>query len=52
MQVYGKILQSKKYEPRHIIIQWYKIYDTKTVVAKTFGYILCTTVKPCLWLTI
>ena len=47
MQVYGKILQSKNYEPKHIML-----YDIKTVVAKSFGYILCTTMKTCLWLTI
>ena len=47
MQVYGKILQSKNYEPRHIMV-----YDIKTVVAISFGYIFCTTMKTCLWLTI
>ena len=52
MEVYGKILQSKNYEPRHITIHLNKVYDTKTVVAKSFGYILCTTMKTCLWLTI
>ena len=30
MQVYGKILQSKNYEPRHIMIHLNKVYDTKT----------------------
>ena len=47
MQVYGKILQSENYKPRHIML-----YDTNTVVAISFGYILCTTMKTCLWLTI
>ena len=30
-------------------ILWYKVYDTKTIVAKSFGYILCTTMKTYLW---
>ena len=42
-----KILQSENYKPRHIMV-----YDIKTVVAISFGYIFCTTMKTCLWLTI
>ena len=47
-----KYITIKNYETRHIMIHLNKVYETKTVVDKTFGYILCTIMKTYLWLTI